>query len=230
MPGTSARAIAILASAAAAAFAISTAAVSLATTSQAPSGVAAVKFPFAKFSFSGGVSAAKPARPTTFTLTFMTSFTLSPNSPGIVDPTTGLLDTMTVTEQVAYPVPGGKFVGPVRLPFRSETLALTVSLKGACFVAQQNGSFTFRNNKQCVTSTLKLGSKTYKVSALLVTCDGSVTPNPTGAPQWSSTLRATFRNPGYTFPVATLGSGGFTSLRIGGNGGRLATRAVAFSG
>ena len=119
----------------------------------------------------------------------------------------------------------------MRLPFRSETLVLTVSLKGTCFVAQPNGSFTFRGGTRCVTSTLKLGSKTYKVSALLVTADGSVTPNATGAPrQWSSTIQATFRNPGYTFPVATLGSGGSTALTIGSNGGKLSTRAVAFSG
>lgn len=228
-PGTSARAIAILAGAAAAAFAVSTAAVSSATTSQAPN-VATVKFPFAKFSFTGGVSTARPARPATFALNFKTSFTLNSRSPGLVDPTTGTLDNITITEQVAYPIPGGRFVGPVRLPFRSETLLLSVTLKGTCFVPQPNGEFRFRDGQRCVTSTLKLGSKTYKVSALLVTADGSVVPSPTGAPQWTSTMRATFRNPGYTFPVATLGSGGFTALTIGSNGGKLATRSVTFAG
>ena len=82
---------------------------------------------------------------------------------------------------------------------------------------------------QCVTSTLKLGSKTFKVSALLVTCDGSVVPNPAAGNQWTASLGATFKNPGYTFPVATLGSGGFTALTIGGNGGKLGTRTIAFS-
>ena len=228
-PGISIRAIAILASAGAAAFAISTAAVSSATTSQVSAPTAA-KFPFTKFSFVGGVSTSAPAKPKTFALTFKTSFTLSPNSPGIVDPTTGTLDNVAITEQVAYPVPGGGFVGPVRLPFRSETLALGVTLKGTCFIAQPTAGYEFRDSQGCVTSTLKLGSKTYKVSALLVTCDGSVVPNPTGAQQWTSSLRATFRNPGYTFPVATLGSGGFTALTIGPNGGKLHTRSVAFAG
>jgi len=228
-PGTSARAIAILASAAAAAFAISTVAVSAATANQVPS-VAAVKFPFAKFSFTGGVSTTKPTRPTTFALTFKTSFTLNSRSPGIVDPTTGTLDNIAITEQVAYPIPGGKFVGPVRLPFRSETLVLGVTLRGKCFVSQPNGEFLFRGGRQCVTSTLKLGSKTYKVSGLLVTADGSVVPSPTGAPQWTSSIQATFRNPGYTFPVATLGAGGFTELTIGGNGGKRATQSVTFGG
>ena len=226
-PATSARAIAILAGAAVAAFAVSTAAVSSATTNQA-TGIAAFKYPFAKFSYTGGVSTSRPLKPATFALSFNSQFTLAAKSPGIVDPTTGLLDDVTVTEQVAYPVPGGQFVGPVRLPFKSETLDLAVTLKGKCFVSSPKG-FIFRNGLQCVTSTLKLGSKTFKVSALLVTCDGSVVPNPAAGNQWTASLGATFKNPGYTFPVATLGSGGFTALTIGGNGGKLGTRTIAFS-
>jgi len=229
-PATSARAIAILAGAAVAAFAVSTAAVSSATTNQA-TGIAAFKYPFAKFSYSGGVSTSRPLKPSTFALTFNSQFTLAAKSPGIVDPTTGLLNDVTVTEQVAYPVPGGKFVGPVRLPFKSEVLDLAVTLKGKCFAASPKGYiFTARNLQQCVTSTLKLGSKTFKVGALLVTCDGSVVPNPAAGNQWSASLGATFRNPGYTFPVATLGSGGFTALAIGGNGARRATQIISFSG
>src|SRR5215469_6011123 len=156
-PATSARAIAILAGAAVAAFAVSTAAVTPATTNQ-PTGIAAFKYPFAKFSYSGGVSTSRPLKPSTFALTFNSQFTLAAKSPGIVDPTTGLLNDVTVTEQVAYPVPGGKFVGPVRLPFKSEVLDLAVTLKGKCFVKSPKG-YIFRNARQCFTSTLKLGSK-----------------------------------------------------------------------
>jgi hypothetical protein len=88
----------------------------------------------------------------------------------------------------------------------------------------------FRGNLGCVASALKLGLKTYKVSALLKSFGGVFTPDPTGAPRWTASMHATFANPGYTFPVATLGSGGFSSLTIGGNGGRLATRSVNFAG
>ena len=225
-PGSSARAIAILVGASVAAFAISTAAVSSATTSQAPPGPVA-RFPFAKFSFTGGVSTSSRS---TFALTFRTSFTLSGHSPGITDPATEAFGNVTISEQVSYPVPGGRFVGPVRLPFRSEKLKLVVAIKGSCFVLQPDGSFAFRGSLKCVTSTLKLGSKTYKVSALLKSIAGSFTPDPTGAPQWTGALTATFRSPGYTFPVATLGSGGFTSLTVGSNGSRLHTRSVSFSG
>jgi hypothetical protein len=228
-PGTTARAFGILAGACAAAFVISTAAVSSATTNQAPAGPA-VQFPFAKFSFTGGVSTQTPSKPSTFSLTFKTSFTLSPKSPGITSPASGTLDNVAFTEQVSYPVPGGQFVGPVRLPFRSQTLQLTVAIKGTCFIPTPTGAFEFRGSLKCVTSSLKLGSKTYRVSALLTSVGGTFTPSATGAPVWSASLHAGFKNPGYTFPVATLGSGGSTSLTIGPNGGKLATRSITFAG
>ncbi len=225
---TSVRAIAILAFAGAAAFTISTAAVSSATVGQAPV-AAAIQFPFATFSFTGGVSTPQPSRPSSFALNFTTSFTLSANSTGIVNPTTGTLDNVTIAEKVSYPVPGTKFVGPVRLPFKSEKLVLTVAIKGSCFVPLPAGGFAFHGSLKCVTSTLTLGSKTYKVSALLTSISGNFA-GAVGAPQWTGSLQAGFSNPGYTFPVATLGSGGSTSLTIGSNGGRLATRGITFTG
>ncbi len=228
-PGTSMRAIGILACASAAAFAISTAAVSSATVSQAV-GVTSVKYPFAAFSFTGGVSTARPSRPSRFGLVFTTVFTLSPKSQGLTVPATGKFGDVTIAEQVKYPMPGGSFVGPVRLPFRSESLLLTVTIKGSCFVAQPDGSFVFDASLRCVRSSLKLGARTYKVSALLRSVGGSFTPSPTGAQMWTGSVKAEFASPGYTFPVATLGSGGFTSLTIGGNGGKLATSSITFTG
>lgn len=228
-PGTSARAIAILVAAAGAAFAISTAAVSSATTSL-PSTVAAVKYPFAKFSLTGGVATGRPAKPATFSLTFAPAFTLAANSPGLTNPATGTLANVTITEQVSYPVPGGSFVGPVRLPFRSETLVLTVGISGKCFTPLPSGGYGFNGKLSCVTSKLKLGPKTYKVSALLKTVRGTFMTSPAGAQQWTGSFVAVFANPGYTFPVATLGAGGFTSLTIGGNGGKLPTRSITFAG
>jgi hypothetical protein len=225
-PGTSTRAVVILIAASAAAFAISTAAVSSATTSQ-PAAGAAVKYPFAKFSFTGGVSTAPSSR---FGLTFATSFTLNPKSPGITNPASGTLQNVAIIEQVSYPVPGGAFVGPVRLPFRSETLALTVAISGKCFVALPTGGYGFNGKLSCVTATLKLGSKTYKVAALLKSVSGTFTMSATGAPVWTGSVQAKFASPGYTFPVATLGSGGFTSLTIGDNGGKLGTHSITFAG
>ncbi len=231
--GTSARAIAILAGAGLTAFAASTAAVSSATTSLKFPAVA-VKHPFASFSFTGGVSTIKPAKPSTFSLTFTTSFTLATNSPGIVNPATGMLDNVTITEHVSYPVPAtraGAFVGPAALPFGSDKLTLTIHIKGSCFVPNPTGGgFVFRGGVSCATSTLMLGGKTFKVSSLLRSITGSFTPVAGAVGMWTSSMTAGFASPGYTFPVATLGSGGSTQLVIGSNGATVHTRSVNFTG
>jgi len=226
--GPSARAAIILAGAGVAAFVASTAAVSSASTTT-PKMPAAAKFPFAKFSFTGGVSTSAPSRPSTFTLTFSASFTLGAGSPAIASQA-GVLGNVLIEERVGYPVPGGRLVGPVQLPFKTERLTLLVGLKGSCFVLNQDGSFTFNGSLRCVSAALKLGIKTYRVHALLKLVRGTFTPNPTGAPQWTASLSATFKSPGYTFPVATLGSAGFTMLKVGLNGGTLRTRSITFSG
>jgi hypothetical protein len=230
--GSSARAIAILAGAGIAAFAVSTAAVSSATTHSSSPSVAA-KYPFSPFSFSGGVSTSAPANPTTFSLSFTTSFGLAAGSPGIVNSTTGTLDKVTVTEKVAYPIPatGAQLVGPAQLPFSSEKLALAIAIKGSCFVLQAaSGNYVFTGRLSCVTSTLTLGSTSYKVSSLLTSLSGSFTPPGPASGEGSGTLTASFSNPGYTFPVATLGSGGGTTLTIGSNGATVPTQSVTFTG
>jgi hypothetical protein len=232
--GSSARAIAILAGAAAAAFAVSTAAVSSATTQFSPR-VAAVKYPFPTFSFNGGVSTPTPSNPTSFSLTFTSTFTLAANSPGIVNTTTGTLDNVVVKEKVTYPVPAGlsaaQLVGPAALPFSSESLTLTVNVAGSCFVPNGNGGYAFRGSlSTCVTSTLTLGKTNYSVSSLLTSVNGTFTPPPPAGGGGTGSLTASFSNPGYTFPVATLGTGGGTTLQIGLNGGTAATQSVSFTG
>lgn len=223
--------MAILAGAAVAAFAVSTAAVSSATTR--PSLPAAgVKYPFSSFSFSGGVSTSAPASPATFSLNFTTSFALNANSPGIVNMKTGTLDTVTIKERVSYPIPGTQLVGPAQLPFSSEKLMLLVAIAGKCWIHQaSSGQYVFNGSLACVTSTLTLGTASYSVVSLLTSVSGTFTPpNPASGTGWSGSLTATFSNPGYTFPVATLGSYGGTTLQIGDNGATVATQGVTFTG
>jgi len=232
--GTSTRAIAILGGAAVAAFAASAAAVSSATT-HVPIPAVTVSHPFTAFSFTGGVSTGNPTKPAAFSLTFQTSFMLAADSPGIVNPTTGTLDNVTFIERVSYPVPSSKasprFVGPAALPFVSDKLTLTVGIKGSCFVpSPAGGSYVFKGTLRCATSTLKLGGKTYNVSALLRSINGSFTQVPGAVLMWTGELTATFASPGYAFPVATLGSGGNTELVIGSNGATVGTRSVDFAG
>lgn len=190
-----------------------------------------VKYHFASFAFSGGVSTANPSKPATFSLSFSTSFALAANSPGIVNKATGTLDAVTVIERVSYPLPGSRtLVGPVQLPFSSERLALVVAIKGQCFVPQPAGGYAFKGSLKCATASLTLGQKTYNVSALLRSVTGSFALVDPAARDWKGSLGATFANPGYTFPVATLGSGGGTSLTIGLNGASAGTQSVTFAG
>jgi len=228
--GSPTRAIVILALAGVSAFAVSTAAVSSATT-HVSTHTAAVKFPFSSFSFSGGVSAPTPAN-SSFTLSFTTSFALAANSPGIVNPATGTLDKVTVKEKVSYPIPaaGAQLVGPAQLPFGSETLTLSVAIAGKCFVPTPTGTYMFSGGLTCATSTLTLGTSSFNVSSLLTSLTGTFTPpSPASGTGWTGSLAAGFSNPGYTFPVATLGSGGGTTLTIGSNGANVPTQSVTFT-
>jgi hypothetical protein len=152
-----------------------------------------------------------------------------------VNSTTGTLDAVTVQERVSYPMPAARaaapLVGPVQLPFSSEHLTLVVAIKGRCFVPDPaTGSYDFQGTVKCATATLKLGSKTYRVSSLLRSITGSFTRVAGAVGDWNGSLSATFANPGYTFPIATLGSGGGTSLVIGPNGGSVGTQSIVFSG
>jgi hypothetical protein len=238
--GSTSRAIAILAGAAVAAFAVSTAAVSSAnTTSDVPA--ISVKYPFAAFSFSGQVSPAGPvvlagqAGASTFSLNFASSFTLAAASPGIVNSATGTLDAVTVQERVSYPVPGGRVIGPVQLPFKAEQLTLIIVIKGSCFIPDPaSNEYVFHGTVKCATATLTLAGKTYKVSSLLKAITGKFVPvvgaASVASATWNASLAATFANPGYTFPVATLGRGGGTSLIIGPNGASLGTQSIIFTG
>ena len=231
-PGSSLRALVILAAAGGLAFAISTAAVSSAAVSSGAAGGVgpAVRFPFASFSYTGGVSAPAVGA-NTFSLNFGASFALSANSPGIVNKSTGTLDNVTVQELVSYPIPGGAPVGPAQLPFKSEKLKLTVAVSGSCFTPTPTGNYAFTGSLSCATSTLTLGATSYSVSSLLTSLNGTFTPpNPASGTPWTGSLTAGFTNPGYTFPVATLGSGGGTTLTIGSNGATQPTASVNFAG
>jgi hypothetical protein len=229
------RAIAILAAAGVAAFVVSTAAVSASGSTGGPSRAAraaSITYPFSRFSLTGGVSADVPSEPRVFSLTFPVSFTLAPNSQGIINPTNGKLNTVTVEQDVAYPVPaaGAAQVGPVALPFSSDSLSIIVVMNSFCWSPNTRGVFTFKVTAgDCDTVQLVLNGTSYDVSSLVTSISGSMSPKDAAKFTWSGKLKATFVNPGYTFPIATLGSAGGTILTIGQDGGVAATRSVSFS-
>jgi hypothetical protein len=224
-------AVAILALVGTAAFVVTTLAVSSASTA-APKAGLSFEHRFSAFSFTGSVTTSRPRRPRSFTLNFATAFTLAPDAPGVVNETDKTLGTLRVQEAVRYPVPSSNdFVGPARLPFGSRALRLRMRIRGACFRADPNGSYTFRGEaRECAAASLALGKRSFNVISLLRRISGSFTPTSTDQRSWRGTLSATFRNPGYTFPVATLGRRGGTSFVIGKSGGSAATQSVSFRG
>jgi hypothetical protein len=211
------------------AFVVSTAAVSSAT-SPADRSQAAPAFPFAKYAFAGSVVNTGGAKQTSFSLAYSTSFQLASNSDGLVDPASGTLKTVTIEEDVSYPVPGSGRVGPVGLPFASDKLAIVVMLQGTCFTPSPVGGYQFSGDLNCTTALISLQDKSYKATSLLKSVSGSFTPSSSAPGSWSGKLAAVFTNPGYTFPVATLGTLGGSVLTIGDNGGSALTKKITFSG
>jgi hypothetical protein len=127
-------------------------------------------------------------------------------------------------------VPGTGFVGPARLPFGSQSLSINIAIRGSCFKPVSGGwSFSGEANT-CEIASITLGRKTYNAHTLLLSVTGSILRNPTGANSYEGTFSASFKNPGYAFPVAVLGGGGGTTLQIGANGGLAGTSQVTFSG
>ena len=224
-------ATAILTAVASLVFIVSSVAVSSASSPGNPNVAFASPYPFGKLALTGAVSTSGPGTEKSFTLSFTTSFTLAQNSPGIVSGSS--LGNVMISQHVAYPVPAhGSFVGPAALPFATESLRLRVTILGRCFPnAPAAGAYVFTGSvAQCVAASLTLGSKTYSVKRLLLKVGGTFTPDPTGAGSWTGMITATFLNPGYTFPVATLGSGGNTTHTIGSNDGAVATQSITFGG
>ena len=233
-------ALVVLGAAGLGAFALSTAAVTAAGPAVASSS-AASPYPFTNLSLTGGV---RPSAANAFSLDFTTTFTLSPDSPGITAPNPDIaaatqtppLANVTLEDSVSYPVPSGgseQSVGPVGLPFTTQTLKLSVQLSGNCFVKQLNAKsqvmYVLQGSPSaCAAATLTLSDNSYDVSSLFDSVAATFTQ--TWPQTWKGVISANFENPGYAFPVSSLGGGGGTSLRIGPNGGDASTRAAGFAG
>jgi hypothetical protein len=224
-------AVLILTLVGAAAFVVCTLAVSSAST-RVQSAALKIDHRFSVFSFEGSVGTDAPVNPKTFTLSFGTEFRLAENGPSVINEDRNSLKAIHIQEAVRYPVPSSKdFVGPAKLPFGSRSLTLNVGIRGFCFPADANGSYSFNGKVgECATASLVLGQKRYKIASLLQSISGSFRPSAQDGRNWTGQLSATFRNPGYTFPVATLGRAGGTTFVIGKNGGRANTRSISFEG
>lgn len=121
------------------------------------------------------------------------------------------------------------FVGPLQLPFGSEALALQIVLSGQCF--DQDGVFhAGKGDVRCAEAKLTLGGESFFVDELLKAVEGRVWRTGRDGEVVRMHFDASFGNPGYGFPIASLGEGSETTVLWGPFGGTAEVRKVSFSG
>lgn len=122
-----------------------------------------------------------------------------------------------------------EFVGPVGLPFGSEELGLSIVLFGDCF--GEDGRFELgKSDVRCAEAKLALGDEAFDVGELLTAVEGRVWRTGRNGEVVRMKFDASFADPGYGFPIATLGEGSETTVMWGQFGGTTEVRRVNFSG
>ncbi len=146
---------------------------------------------------------------------------------------TGNWPDVVIHQSIRYPVPGGdqvEFVGPVGLPFDSEELALRIGLLGACFDADGRFVPDTQVDARCSGASLTLGDETFDVGDLLTAVDGRVWRTGRDGATVKMKLSAAFADPGYPFPITSLGDGSTITVMFGPFGGTTEVGRVSFSG
>ncbi len=144
----------------------------------------------------------------------------------------GAIPDIVIRQVAVYPALSDEpqFVGPAALPFRSQELALRVDLSGKCFHEVKTG-FRLRGKPgECARALLALDGKAFDVTDLFRSLSAFIAPNGPNEPDGRLFVTATFNDPGYGFPIASLGERSQTTLIIGDMGGRTTVRRVVFSG
>ncbi len=135
-----------------------------------------------------------------------------------------------VRQTTSYPALSDEpqFVGPAALPFRSQLLVLRVKLLGDCFFASdQIGTFVLRDHEKCVRAILTLDGKAFNVSDLLISVNARLSPSSPDGPG-KLVVIALFEDPGYPFPIASVGDKSHTTFIMGDFGSRTTIRRIRF--
>lgn len=142
---------------------------------------------------------------------------------------------VVIAQRIRYPVLAETqtdFIGPVGLPFDSEELALVINLAGPCF--DEEGVFQFGNDEQldvkCADAKLVLGDEAFDASELLTKLKGKVWHTGRYKATVKMHFQASFADPGYPFPITSIGDGSETTVMYGPFGGTTDVRRVSFSG
>lgn len=173
--------------------------------------------PMAELKARGGVKSVVRDGERTYTLDFTAVFTPAADSEQGVGVDDGLPD-LTMRQTISYPTLSGdqEFVGPVRLPFASESLGLDVHMAGECFEPQGRKGYVMKEfDPKCVQAFLSLGDRTFKVTDLFIDARSSVKPIGKDGASWMWKSTARFADPGYAFPIVSLGQDGSIEVLIG---------------
>ncbi len=167
-----------------------------------------------------------------YSLDFTATFTPSPGGDDQLAKVDERVPDLTMVQWMSYPTLSDQqeFVGPVRLPFESQTLRLQVELNGECFEpAGKDGGYQLRGfDPKCTEAWLFLGGTGYDVSDLFIDVDSRLKAVGRDGQTWMWRATATFEDPGYGFPIVSLGQGGWTEVVVGDMGGTTSTGKVKF--
>lgn len=192
--------------------------------------------PFGSLRTSGAVKVDNRRQPPTFRLDFKATFSM-----GAVEERFDFragqetMPDVVIEQAVRYPKLGDgdqvDFVGPVALPFGSQELVLRVRILGDCFTSDDKGRLWLRDgDRKCAEATLALDGEGFDVTELLLSIEAHLWPTGRDQATWTLRSKATFQDPGYPFPIVTLGDGSRTTLLIGPFGGSTGVHRVGFSG
>ena len=183
--------------------------------------------PFSLLRTSGGVKANNPAEPAVYRMSFRAVLGVGEGEELVPDQRMG---DVIFEQTMEYPVLSDpqSFVGPVGLPFASEHLGIQVIIPGDCFVLDDRKVFRVAD-RRCGKGVLTLGGQAFDVTELLRKVDVRLRALNEQGTKWVLWAEASFNQPGYGFPIATLGGGGST-LIIGDFGGTTLLRSINFSG
>lgn len=192
----------------------------------------------------GGVKAVTHKGVDGYRLSFTATFTAPQDAASARVLADGGLPQLTMRQSISFPTLSGdqEFVGPVRLPFASETLGLDVVMNptkgevdgetnGECFEPFGKDGYRMRGFKQgCTLAFLSLGDEQFDVTDLFIDVDSRVQMVGRDGTTWMWRTTATFEDPGYAFPIVSLGRGGSTEVVIGDMYGSADVGKVSFGG
>lgn len=193
--------------------------------------------PFDSLKTSGSVKVKDQRGERTYHLNFRATFTLGDD---VADQATALHDEqgglpdVVIEEEVLYPtlaVDQVDFVGPVALPIRSQALVLRVEISGDCLTLGNRGRMSLGEfDPKCVGASLALAGEGFDVSDLLQSVEGRLWRVGRDKATWKASFKAIFEDPGYSFPIASLGEGSRMTLVVGQYGGSTEVSRIIFGG